>query len=129
MKRQLVIALVGSAALMAGVANAVDMYIGGVGGIAGSAAFNIGPGGGVTEATVAAAIGKDSAYAGSNAAGVGGTLDSFALGTGGSIAFHNDRVYLDAVTQDANRGVAQVNEIDFGLNFLDIVLGGMGPEE
>jgi len=72
----------------------------GVGGVAGSAAFNLDSSGNVTEATVAGAVGKDSAYAGSTAAGASGALESFALGTGGAITFTGTNAYITSVAED-----------------------------
>ncbi|MEN8218000.1 MAG: hypothetical protein ABFS56_16855 [Pseudomonadota bacterium] len=91
----------------------------GVGGVAGSAAFHLsgsGPSIAVTAATVAGAVGKDSAYAGStapcNCGGMSGdSLESFALGTGGAITFTGTNAYIDSVAQDTARDEAQTNTI------------------
>ncbi|KHD11710.1 hypothetical protein PN36_21485 [Candidatus Thiomargarita nelsonii] len=95
----------------------------GVGGVAGSAAFHLsgtGPSIGVSAATVAGAVGKDSAYAGStapcncDATTSTGSLESFALGTGGAITFTGTNAYITSVTQDTDRGTAQANTITAG---------------
>jgi hypothetical protein len=79
----------------------------GEGGIAGAASFNL-SGSAVTEAAVAAAIGKNAAYAGANAAGGAGALDAFAAGAGGDIAVDgsNGSNYITSITQESDTGVA-----------------------
>jgi len=62
------------------------LAVSGVGGVSGSAAFNLsgsGPSANVDETSVAGSMGEDSAYSGANAVGGGAGLDAFALGLGG----------------------------------------------
>jgi len=102
----------------------------GVGGVAGSASFQLSPTGQVQGAAVSAAVGKDTAYAGANATpfynGISNPnfkLDAFAVGTGGTITttadnnsngvyYYNSTPsnnYIYKVTPDTARGVAQQN--------------------
>ena len=84
----------------------------GEGGIAGAASFRLNSGA-VTEAAVAAAIGKNAAYAGANNYGV--TLDAFAAGAGGTITVDgsNSSNYVTSITQETDAGVAiqQANQL------------------
>lgn len=84
----------------------------GIGGVAGSAAFSMDSGGQVTQAAVAAAVGKDTAYAGAvNGAGLTTPtrLEAFAVGTGGAISLSSDSPYIQGVTIDSARDKAQTN--------------------
>lgn len=78
----------------------------GEGGIAGAASFNL-SGSAVTGAAVAAAIGKNAAYAGANAAGNGGALDAFAVGAGGtiSVAGSSGSNYVTGIIEESTTGL------------------------
>ena len=90
----------------------------GEGGVAGSAAFDI-TATAVNSATMAGAVGKDTAYAGSNASGdASAVLDSFAAGTGGVITFAAGNNYISSIAEDANRAVVQANDLGIGV-FVD----------
>lgn len=82
----------------------------GVGGVAGSASFQMN-GNQVQGAAVSAAVGKDTAYAGANAAPTTGgfKLDAFAVGTGGTITTATGSNYLSNIGADATRDMAQSN--------------------
>lgn len=88
----------------------------GEGGVAGSASFQLDPTGNVQNAAVAAAVGKDSAYAGANNypgfLGFGSKLDAFAVGTGGQITTNGSTNYIQSVGQDTNRGTYQANDLN-----------------
>lgn len=102
-------------AVAAGTLGFVPAALAGEGGIAGAASF-IMDGEVVTEASVAAAIGKDTAYAGAltdpdlGGSGVG-TTQAFAIGTGGVVGFTGSDIFLLDVTQDDDRATAQANEL------------------
>ena len=83
----------------------------GEGGIAGAASFSL-TNGQVTDAAVAAGIGKTSAYAGANNDLAGG-LDAFAAGTGGAINMNNDSNYITSIGGvDATQlGTVQANTL------------------
>lgn len=96
----------------------------GEGGVAGSAAFDVSATA-VNYATMAGAVGKDTAYAASNASGDStAVLDSFAAGTGGIITFATGNNYISNVSEDANRATMQTNDLGTGV-FLDFdAIGG-----
>jgi hypothetical protein len=113
MKTSVRIALTYVAALFAGNVSA------GEGGVAGSAAFDIDvTTSTVNYATMAGAVGKDTAYAGSNASG-GATavLDSFAVGTGGIVTLGTGN-YVGNIAEDSARVTGQGNELGAGV-FVD----------
>lgn len=94
----------------------------GEGGIAGSASFQLDPTtGNVQNAAVAAAVGKDSAYAGANNY-AGWQLDAFAVGTGGYITTNGSTNYIQSVGPDFNRGTYQANDLG-GLVNIDATHG------
>ncbi len=94
----------------------------GEGGVAGSASFQLDPTtGNVQNAAVAAAVGKDSAYAGANNY-PGFQLDAFAVGTGGDISTNGFTNYIQSVGPDVNRGVSQANNLG-GLVDIDATSG------
>ncbi|MCP2727461.1 hypothetical protein [Limnofasciculus baicalensis] len=74
----------------------------GEGGIAGAASFNL-RGGAVTDAAVAAAIGKNAAYAGAN--NNHGHIDAFAVGTGGRIVVDGDSNYVTIISEESSTGL------------------------
>lgn len=83
----------------------------GVGGVAGSASFQLSPTGQVRNAAVAAGVGKDTAYAGANVRPgfLGPNLDAFAVGTGGSVTTSTFSNYVQSVGPDTSRGTPQTN--------------------
>ncbi|HEY9596856.1 MAG TPA: hypothetical protein V6D33_04235 [Cyanophyceae cyanobacterium] len=94
----------------------------GEGGVAGSASFQLDPTtGNVQNAAVAAAVGKDSAYAGANNY-PGFQLDAFAVGTGGDITTNGFTNYIQSVGPDVNRGISQANNLG-GLVDIDATSG------
>ncbi|MEO1134221.1 MAG: hypothetical protein AAFX40_16145 [Cyanobacteria bacterium J06639_1] len=103
-------------AVAAGALGFVPAALAGEGGIAGAASFIL-DGESVTEASVAAAIGKDTAYAGAltdsglTADTAVGATQAFAIGTGGSIAFTGESIFFSDVTDDVDRATAQANEL------------------
>ncbi len=84
----------------------------GEGGIAGAASFHLNNNGKVTDAAVAAAIGKTSAYAGANN-DLDEGLDAFAAGTGGTINMDNDSNYIRSIGGEnaTQLGTAQRNNL------------------
>lgn len=112
MKTSIIVACFSAAVLMPATVAA------GEGGVAGSAAFDI-TATAVNYATMAGAVGKDTAYAGSNATGdTTAVLDSFAAGTGGVITFSAGDNYISSIAEDANRATVQANDLGTGI-FLD----------
>ncbi|MEM6447498.1 MAG: hypothetical protein AAF704_13185 [Cyanobacteria bacterium P01_D01_bin.123] len=103
-------------AIAAGTLGFVPAALAGEGGIAGAASFILN-GESVTEASVAAAIGKDTAYAGAltdptlGGFSGSGSTQAFAIGTGGSIGFTGIDIFISDVSQDTNRATAQTNEL------------------
>lgn len=113
MKTLIRIALTCAAVVFAGTVSA------GEGGVAGSAAFDIDvTTSTVNYATMSGAVGKDTAYAGSNASG-GATavLDSFAVGTGGIVTIGTGN-YVGNIAADAARATVQANDLGTGV-FVD----------
>jgi hypothetical protein len=86
----------------------------GEGGVAGSASFQLNAAGSVRNAAVAAAVGKDSAYAGANnnSGLFGANLDAFAVGTSGQITTNGSTNYIQSVGQDTSRLIPQVNNLN-----------------
>ncbi|HEY9607377.1 MAG TPA: hypothetical protein V6C85_37680 [Allocoleopsis sp.] len=86
----------------------------GEGGVAGSASFQLDATGNVENAAVAAAVGKDSAYAGANnyPGFFNSKLDAFAVGTGGQITTNGSTNYIQSVGQDTNRFTSQLNNLN-----------------
>ncbi|MEO0803185.1 MAG: hypothetical protein AAFY57_13020 [Cyanobacteria bacterium J06642_2] len=105
-------------AIAAGSLGFASAAFAGEGGIAGAASFIVdGTTGNVTEASVAAAIGKDTAYAGAltdstlgGTSGAGAT-QAFAAGTGGDITFTGLDIFITSIGPDTDRGTAQNNEL------------------
>ncbi|HBE20287.1 MAG TPA: hypothetical protein DEG17_21465 [Cyanobacteria bacterium UBA11149] len=86
----------------------------GVGGVAGSASFDVDATGNVTDVAVSAAVGKDTAYAGAvNQTGAAATsLEAFAAGTGGVITMDaTKQVYISNIAEDSARATAQGNSM------------------
>ena len=113
--------LLATAALMVGGLGLAPAALADQGGAAGAASFQLDGAGNVLNSSVAGAIGKVSAYAGTTNDTFLGTLEAFAVGTGGNLNI--DGVYVDAVGFDPDLGTAQANELEDEIE-IDLV----GPE-
>lgn len=97
----------------------------GIGGVAGSAAFDLDSNGNVTDVAVSAAVGKDTAYAGAvNDASDNTKIEAFAAGSGGLITLKDGSVYINTIAQDSARNAAQTNAMTEGV--FDINATGAG---
>jgi hypothetical protein len=112
-----------AAALVAGSFGFSSSAFAGEGGVAGAASFQL-TGGAVTQASVAVAVGKSTAYAGAATPGGIGT-EAFAAGTGGAMTFSGNSIYIQSIdTENANRlGTAQVNQLDGNDVNIDVING------
>jgi hypothetical protein len=99
-----------AAALIAGTFGFSSSAFAGEGGVAGSASFQL-TAGEVTQASVAVAVGKSTAYAGAATPGGAGT-EAFASGTGGAITLTGTSIYIQSIAQDTALATAQANELD-----------------
>ena len=102
--------LLATAALMFGGLGLAPAAMADQGGAAGAASFEMDGAGNVLNSSVAGAIGKVSAYAGTTNDYVLGVLEAFAVGTGGDIDI--DGVYVDSIGLDPDLGTAQANELE-----------------
>ena len=107
-----------AATLVFGSLSFTPAAIAGEGGVAGAASFNLDSGGAVLEASVAAAVGKATAYAAARTTANNGsdniTTEALAIGTGAAIDFNGSSIFLDSVSEESTAGLAadQANEID-----------------
>lgn len=81
----------------------------GEGGVAGAASVQL-TSGVVTQASVAVAVGKSTAYAGATTSS-GSSTEAFAAGTGGFVTVLEESIYLDSIDADSNLAAAQSNDI------------------
>ncbi len=110
-----------AAALIAGSFGLTSSAFAGEGGVAGSASFQL-TGGSVTQASVAVAVGKSTAYAGAATPGGAGT-EAFAGGTGGAITLTGTSIYIQSIAEDTVLGTAQANELDASDINIDVING------
>ena len=99
----------------------------GEGGIVGVASFNIGALGAVSNASVATAVGKTTAYGASTTTDDGAgaiTTEALAAGTGAAITFETGNIYIESIVEESAAGlaIAQANE----LNDQDVSIDGLG---
>lgn len=117
LKSQLFVA----AALVAGSFGIASSAFAGEGGVAGSASFQLTEGK-VTQASVAVAVGKSTAYAGAATPGGTGT-EAFAGGTGGAITLTGTSIYIQSIAADTVLGTAQANQLDASDVNIDVING------
>jgi hypothetical protein len=98
-----------AAALIAGSFGFNSSAFAGEGGVAGAASFQL-TSGVVTQASVAVAVGKSTAYAGAATPGGTGT-EAFAAGTSGLVTLGGVSIYLSTIAGDTVLGTAQANEL------------------
>jgi hypothetical protein len=110
-----------AAALVAGSFGITSSAFAGEGGVAGSASFQL-TGAQVTQASVAVAVGKSTAYAGAATPGGTGT-EAFAAGTGGLITLTGTSIYIQSIAADTVLGTAQANELDNNDVNIDVING------
>jgi hypothetical protein len=96
------------------------------GGIAGAASFLL-IGGVVTDASTAVAVGKSSAYAGSDTV-TDTSTEAFATGTGGVITFTGNDIYIESIAEDTALGTAQANDLNSFVQDIDVSLGTISQD-
>jgi hypothetical protein len=110
-----------AAALIAGSFAFTSSAFAGEGGVAGSASFQL-TAGAVTQASVAVAVGKSTAYSGAATPGGTGT-EAFASGTGGAITLTGTSIYIQSIAEDTALATAQNNQLDSNDVNIDVITG------
>ncbi|MEB3218592.1 MAG: hypothetical protein VKN72_20485 [Nostocales cyanobacterium 94392] len=110
-----------AAAVVAGTFGLSSSAFAGEAGVAGSASFKLTTGA-VTEASVAVAVGKSTAYAGATTETATGT-EAFAGGSGGAMTITN--LYITSIAEESATGLAigQANELDDNDVNIDVIGG------